>query len=80
MLTVVGASGRLVDAPPVYAPGGPVLLVLDVESEAALAAIEDAASAAGAVVSVVPRYSSQLEDVLTRAGYKRTTDFFARRR
>jgi hypothetical protein len=27
VLTVAGASGRLVEAPPVYAPGGPVLLV-----------------------------------------------------
>lgn len=80
ILTVAGASGRLLEAPPVYAPGGPVLLVLAVDSEAALAAIEDAAAAVGAVVSVVPRFPSQPEDLLTNAGYKRTTDFFAWRR
>jgi hypothetical protein len=54
ILDVPGASGRLVQAPPVYAPGGSVLLVLQVDSENALTAIEDAAIAAGAVVSVVP--------------------------
>lgn len=80
VITVQGASGRLVEAPPVYAPGGPVLLTFDVGSGTALTAIEDAASACGAVVSVVSREPSQPTDFLTTAGYKRTTDFLAWRR
>jgi hypothetical protein len=80
IINVTGASGRLVEAPPVYAPGGSVLLVLRVDSENALAAIEDAAIATGAVVSVVPRFPSEPVDLLTNAGYKRTTDFFLSRR
>lgn len=80
ILDVPGASGRLVQAPPVYAPGGSVLLVLQVDSENALTAIEDAAIAAGAVVSVVPLLPNQHDDLLTDAGYKRTTDFFVSRR
>lgn len=74
ILTVAGASGHLVEAPPVYAPGGLVLLVLAVDDEAALVAIEPAAAAAGAVISVVPRFPGQSEDLITDAGYKRTTE------
>jgi hypothetical protein len=73
---VPGASGRLVEAPPVYAPGGPVLLVSDVNGGRALTAIESAAAAGGAVVSVVPRKPGQPTRLLTTAGYKRITDFF----
>lgn len=75
-IEVRGASGRLVQAPPVYAPGGPVLLTFDVNDGRALAAIEVAAAAGGAVVSVVTRKPGQPTDLLTSAGYKRTTDFF----
>jgi len=80
VIAVQGASGRLVEAPPVYAPGGPVLLTFDVDSGTALTAIEDAASAGGAVVSVVSRDPRQPTNFLTSAGYKPTTDFFAWRR
>ncbi len=80
VFAVQGASGRLVEAPPVYAPGGPVLLTFDVGSGTALTAIQDAASAGGAVVSVVSREPSQPTDFPTSAGCKRTTDFFTWRR
>lgn len=81
-LTVDGATGHLVDAPPVYTPGGPVLLVFQVDSRTALAGIENAAAVAGAVVSVVPETTDEPErrDLLAGAGYKRTTDFFSWRR
>ncbi|HEX8510268.1 MAG TPA: hypothetical protein VF635_12345 [Propionibacteriaceae bacterium] len=75
-IEVEGASGRLVEAPPVYAPGGPVLVAFNVESGPALTALESAAASGGAVVSVVPRKPGQPTDFLTNAGYKRTTDFF----
>jgi len=75
---VDGAAGRLVPAPPVYAPGGPVLLVLDVGGAESLAAIEAEASSAGAVVSVVTQRptDTNLADLLIHVGYTRTTDFF----
>lgn len=75
-IEVEGASGRLVEAPPVYAPGGPVLVTFDVNGGWALTAIEVAAASGGAVVSVVPRKPGQPTDFLTSAGYKRTTNFF----
>lgn len=56
-VTVPGAEGRLVPAPPVYDPGGPVLLVTRVDSAAALRAVGVAAVRRGArvvVVSVAP--------------------------
>jgi hypothetical protein len=77
---VDGAAGRLVEAPPIYAPGGPVLLVFEVDSGASLAAIEGAAAAEGAVVSVVSRSPGQPVDLLISRGYKHTTDFFTWRR
>lgn len=79
-VVVPGARGQLVEAPPVYAPGGPVLLVSEVASAAALAAIENAAAAVEAVVSVVLRSAGAPEDLLRRGGYTRTTDFFQWRR
>lgn len=73
-IAVKGAAGRLIKAPPVYDPGGPVLLVFDVDGAAGLAAIEHAT--APAVVSVVSRKPDQPTEFLTKVGYKRTTDFF----
>jgi hypothetical protein len=77
-LSAAGASGRLVPAPPVYAPGGPILLVFDVDSVETLAAIEQEAATAGATVSVVTQRpaDTDLADLLTKARYARTTDFF----
>lgn len=81
-LTVDGASGRLVPAPPIYTPGGPVLLVFAADSAEALAAIEQKAATAGTTVSVVTQRptNDHLTDLLSKATYKRTTDFFEWRR
>jgi hypothetical protein len=70
-LRVPGADGRLVTAPPVYAPGGPVLLVTGFDGRPALAEMERAAAARGAVVSVVthPPEGDATE-------YRRTCDFY----
>jgi len=72
-----GALGRLVRAPPVYDPGGPVLLVASVDSPAALARIEEAATARGATVSVVSQRpdDGDLAALLRVAGHVRTTYF-----
>ena len=45
-IEVDGARGRLVPAPPIYDPGGPVLLVTELESTDALARIEEVAARA----------------------------------
>ncbi|MCW2813332.1 MAG: hypothetical protein JWN84_787 [Nocardioides sp.] len=77
-LSTVGARGRLVPAPPVHDPGGPVLLVLEVETGAALAALEAEAAERGATVSVVSQRADDLmrELLLVDAGHARTTAFF----
>ena len=75
---VDGARGRLRPAPPVYDPGGPVLLVTELESIDALARIEEAAAARGARVAVVTTLRSADRDVATLlqcAGYVVTTHF-----
>lgn len=77
-LAVDGGIARLVDAPPVYAPGGPVVLTWDVADDAALVAIEQLASVHGATVSVVSQQPDDAKrvELLESIGYKRTTDFF----
>lgn len=77
-VVVTGARGRLVAAPPVYDPGGWVLLVTDVSSTEALHRVEDTAGSRGACVSVVSQAPNDpgLADILTDAGYVLTTLFF----
>jgi hypothetical protein len=77
-LQVDGAVARLVPAPPVYAPGGPVLLVTSVSDASALSAIEDEAARRGAPVSVVSQDPDDdgLAELLNAAGYRRTTDYY----
>ena len=72
-----GAVGRLVPAPPIYSPGGPVLLVTEVESAASLGRIETEAARRGAPVSVVTQDPTDvgLATILTEAGYALTTAF-----
>ncbi|MGI8645552.1 MAG: hypothetical protein ACR2JD_04440 [Nocardioides sp.] len=72
-IEVPGARGRLVPAPPVYDPGGSVLLVTEVDSAEALVRIERAAAARGAVVSVVSRRPDT--EPLGAQGYTLTTYF-----
>lgn len=76
-LRVAGAEGRLVPAPPIYAPGGPVLLVNSMDSRAALHELERLAAWRGARVAVVslPPEDGTKAAAVKRAGYRRTTDF-----
>lgn len=76
-VNVEGAEGRLVPAPPVYDPGGPVLLVNAVDSLNSLRRIEDAAWHRGARVAVVTQSPSDspLATLLSDAGYVLTTAF-----
>lgn len=82
-ITAADASGVLVPAPPVYAPGGPVLLASNLGRDSgnptgdALAELEQAAAAAGAVVAVVPQPADDTARaaLLSRHGYLRTSDF-----
>eukprot|EP01032_Pedospumella_encystans_P034647 gene34647-39174_t len=78
-VSVEGAEGRLVPAPPVYDPGGPVLLVTSVVSPEALRRVEQSAARRGARVSVVPQppADTSLATLLNHAGYTLTTFFFS---
>lgn len=77
-ISVDGTSGRLLPAPPVYAPGGPVLIISNVSSPEALAAVERRAECAGAPVAVVPHkvVDQARAELLELAGYRRTTDYY----
>ena len=77
-LQVRGAQGRLVAAPPLYAPGGPVLFVTEFHDRRALAAIERQAASCGAAVSVVTQAPDDgvREALLRTIGYRRTCDFY----
>jgi hypothetical protein len=77
VLLVLEAKGRLVAAPPIYDPGGPVLLVTAVDSSDGLTRIEAEAVDHGAPVSVVTQKANdeRLKALLTNAGYTRTTYF-----
>jgi hypothetical protein len=77
-VVVVGAAARLVPAPPVYEPGGPVLFLTDVQEPDA--ALEDAvrkASVLGSAVVVVsqPSRDTSLATNLEAQGFKRHCDF-----
>ena len=74
---VEGAKGRLVPAPPVYSPGGPVLLVTEVDAMVSLRRIEAKAAMRGAPVSVVTQNpnDASLATLLSDAGYVLTTAF-----
>lgn len=76
-LSVEGATAQLVPAPPVYDPGGPIVLVTKVESAQSLARVEAASARRGATVSVVSQAptDADLASLLTSAGYRLTTYF-----
>ena len=78
LLRVRGAQGYLVAAPAVYAPGGLVLLVTQLDNRRALAEIEQQAASRGAVVSVVTQAPDDYvrEELLLTTGYRRTCDFY----
>ena len=71
-------TGLFVPAPPVYDPGGPVCLLGDVESDAAVVAA-DRAGELGAVLAVVTRTGTRVpraEPALAAAGFDNVSEFF----
>jgi hypothetical protein len=72
--TVAGIAGRLVTAPPVYEPGGPVCLVANLPDDTnadALAMAEREARERGAVLIVVNcPHGGGHEDLLGETGYR----------
>lgn len=72
-----GFSGHLGPAPPVYDPGGPVLLVRRIEPETSLDAMEWEASSWGAVLAVVAESAAgrRAED-LAAHGYGVASQWF----
>lgn len=65
-----GFTGHLGPAPPVYDPGGPVLLLDELPGGASVAAVEAAAAAMGAVLAVVPATPGAAgEQHLTQRGW-----------
>lgn len=77
-LDVAGARAELVPAPPVYDPGGPVLLVSGILADAAVTDAEREAERRGAAVAVVSTHAGddRYDRLLTDAGYRRTTWFY----
>lgn len=74
-------SALFVPAPPVYAPGGPVCLLGDLEPDAAVVAA-DRARELGAVLAVVTRRAPAapaVEPVLGAAGFDNVSEFYERR-
>ena len=73
-----GRTGSFVPAPPVYAPGGPVCLLGDIEPDAAVEAA-DRAGELGAVLAVVTRTGPLVppdEPVLAADGFDNVSEFF----
>lgn len=69
-VTGPGFSGLLTQAPPVYAPGGPVFLADKPEDPATIKAIIDEATERGAVLAVIPASpDSALAAELPRRGW-----------
>ncbi len=77
-ITVEGAVAQLVPAPPVYDPGGPVLLVTSVESADALTRVQQSAARRGATVAVVAQDPADTATaaLLADGGFVVTTYFF----
>jgi hypothetical protein len=77
-VTGTGFTGRLVAAPPVYDPGGPVLDVGDLADDADLAGVEREAAGLGAVLLVLPAApGSRWSDRLAyRPGWTVASDWY----
>lgn len=72
-----GFSGHLGPAPPVYDPGGPVLLVHRIEPGVPLAAMEQEAAGWGAVLAIVPEApAGPRSGELTAGGYEVASVWF----
>jgi len=80
---VAGRSVMLISAPPVYDPGGPVVLLGDLEPEAIDTSCEQAASM-GAVLAIVQRDGGEhpvpdSERALEQAGFHNPSEFYGGR-
>ncbi len=77
-VTGTGFAGLLGPAPPVYDPGGPVLLVSDLTGDADLADVEREAATMGAVLLIVPAApgSSRSERLASRPGWTVASDWY----
>lgn len=75
-----GFSGLLTQAPPVYAPGGPVFLADQPTEPAAIKAIMDGATERGAVLAVIPAApDGALAAELRRRGWTVASDWYTGR-
>jgi len=74
-----GFAAEVGPAPPVYDPGGPTCLALEIAAPAALADLERYAAAAGAVVVIVPvRVEAvALRGALERRGYEVASEWYS---
>jgi hypothetical protein len=70
-----GFAGRLGPTPPVYDPGGPVLLNDDLPGGGSLAAMEAGAAAMGAVLAIVPAAPDEQE--LAQRGWTVASRWYA---
>ncbi|MGI9093268.1 MAG: hypothetical protein ACR2FF_07485 [Mycobacteriales bacterium] len=72
-----GFSAHLGPAPPVYDPGGPVLLLRRIDPEVPLAALEHRAAAWGAVLTIVPEPAGDPRaEELRASGYAVASQWF----
>ena len=71
-----GFSGLLVPAPPVYDPGGLVLMAERVDDDADISAVGDHAAALGAVLAIVPAAPGTIRARELRLGWTVAPDWY----
>jgi hypothetical protein len=73
-----GIDALVIPAPPVYDPGGPVLLVTSVASPDAVPSVSDLAAERGAVLAILPTTPSEpeLAAAALRCGFDETTRYY----
>jgi GNAT superfamily N-acetyltransferase len=71
-------QGLVIPAPPVYDPGGPVLLVQEIVPGVSVEDVSTAGAALGAVIVIVPAPATDAEQVhdLERAGFDPVSRFY----
>ena len=73
-----GIEALVIPAPPVYDPGGPVLLVMSLVSPQDVGKVPDFAAAHGAVLAIVPSTptKSEIADTARAAGFDETSRYY----